>query len=70
MKLQVHDQQAAENLVRFFRRRDYLAVHEPPGIVEAVPIQSVGERADRMRTLGDLAEWRAENPGVEATPIE
>jgi hypothetical protein len=70
MKLRVDDNQTAERLVRFFRRREYLAVHEPPGTVEVVPIQSVSERDDRIRTLRELDEWRAENPGADAAPID
>ncbi|HEX2111017.1 MAG TPA: hypothetical protein VHF67_05645 [Gaiellaceae bacterium] len=68
MKLRVDDHQAAESLVRFFRRRDYLAVHEPRGTVEVVPIRSVSERTDRIQTLRDLGEWRAENPGAAVRP--
>jgi hypothetical protein len=70
MKLRVDDQQAAESLVRFFRRREYLAVHEPPRSVEVVPIQAVSERADRIRTLRDLEDWRTENPGAAVTPSD
>lgn len=68
MKLRVDDHQAAENLVRFFRRREYLAVHEPPGTVEVVPIRSVSEQADRALTLRDLDGWRAENPTAVVEP--
>jgi hypothetical protein len=70
MKLRVDEQHAAQSLVRFFRRREYLAVHEPPGTVEVVPIRSVSERADRVRTLRDLEEWRAENPGSLVRPTD
>jgi hypothetical protein len=70
MKLRVDEQHAAESLVRFFRRREYLAVHEPPGTVEVVPIRSVNDRADRIRTLHDLEEWRAVNPGAVVRPSD
>ncbi len=65
MRLRVDDPSAAADLVRFFRRRDYLAVEDPPGIVEVVPITSVNERADRARTLRDLSTWREQNPGAD-----
>jgi hypothetical protein len=70
MQLDVSQQRGARDLVRFFRRREYLAVEHEPGIVEVVPINSVSEPADRLRTLRDLAEWTARHPGVDAGPID
>ena len=70
MRLRVDDPKAAADLVRFFRRREYLAVQEPPGVVEVVPITSVSERADRARTLRDLAAWRDEHPGATVASVE
>jgi hypothetical protein len=66
MRLYVPDSQAARDLVRFFRARGYLAVADPGGEVEVVPIASRGEAADRASTLRDLAAWRADHPGVAA----
>ena len=58
-----------KDLVRFFRRRDYLAVEAEPGVVEVLPISGADEPADRARTLHDLDEWKAQNPGVEVEPL-
>ena len=68
MRIQLTEPRAARELVRFLRDRDYLAVEESGGVVEAVPIQVVSEPADRARTLRDLDAWLAENPDVGATP--
>ncbi len=70
MRIRVEDPRTAADLVRYFRRLDYLAVEETPGVVEVVPITSTSERADRARTLRDLDAWRQENPGVDATPAD
>jgi hypothetical protein len=68
MKLDVNESRGARDLVRFFRRREYLAVEQEPGVIEVVPIDSVSERADRSRTLRDLEEWRLNHPGIDAAP--
>ncbi|MBA2616376.1 MAG: hypothetical protein H0U90_11490 [Actinobacteria bacterium] len=58
-----------KDLVRFFRRRDYLAVEAEPGVVEVVPIDAVSEVAGRARTLLDLKAWKAEHPDVTIEPV-
>jgi hypothetical protein len=70
MQIQISDPRAAKDLTRFFRSREYLAVERTKGVLEVVPIQAVGQRADRRRTLRDLAEWAAANPEFEATPMD
>jgi hypothetical protein len=67
MRIRVSDPRKSRELVRFLRGREYLAVAHHDGPVEAVPINSISERADRVRMLRDLADWMAENPGLEAT---
>jgi hypothetical protein len=66
MRIYVPDSEAARDLVRFFRARNYLAVADPGGEVEVVPIAGRGETADRASTLSDLAAWRADHPGIAA----
>ena len=68
MRIELTEPRATRDLVRFLRDRDYLAVEEPGGVVEVVPIQVVSELADRARTLRDLGAWLAQHPGVGATP--
>jgi hypothetical protein len=68
MRTRLNDGRAARDLVLFLRDRDYLAVEVADGIVEAVPIQSVGDELDRTRTLADVDIWLATRPGVVATP--
>ena len=68
MRIRLSDVRAARHLVRFLRDRDYLAVEHADGVVEAVPIQSVSEPADRERTLRDLDVWLSGQPDVVATP--
>ncbi len=68
MRTRLSDGRAARDLVRFLRDRDYLAVEVTHGVVEAVPIQSVGDDLDRTRTLADVDIWLATRPGVVATP--
>ena len=70
MRIRLDNPQAARALVRFLRGREYLAVARPEGVVEAVPINSTTEGNDRLRTLRDLEDWRAEHPEIEATPLE
>ncbi len=70
MRLHISDPRETRDLVRFFRRREYLAVEHERGILEVVPINSLTDRAERLRTLHDLAEWKAAYPGVEAEPLE
>jgi hypothetical protein len=70
MRIRIDDPPSARDLVRFLRRRDYLAVEESEGLVEAVPINSVSERADRVRTLRELSDWMAQHPGVSAEPAD
>jgi hypothetical protein len=70
MELRITDPELAGDLVRFFRRRGYLAVSESPGVVEVVPIRSASERANRAKMLCDLAEWTRGHPGVEAEPVD
>jgi hypothetical protein len=65
LKIHVRDAEAARNLVRFFRARDYLAVADLTGVVDVAPIATEGEEADRERTLRDLAAWCADHRGVE-----
>jgi hypothetical protein len=68
--MRIHvDRRSGKSLVSHFRARDYLAVERAPGIVEAVPIASRDERADRERTLKDLDAWATANPTVAATPL-
>jgi hypothetical protein len=38
--------------------------------VEIAPIQSVGVRGDRARTLRDLEAWRAEHPEAAVEPLD
>ena len=70
MRVKVSDRRAARALVRFPRGRNYLAVEESPGVVDVMPINSVSQRTDRARTLGDLDAWMTENPGLEARPLD
>jgi hypothetical protein len=70
MRIRLNNPDTARDLVRFLRRRGYLAVAEPRAVVEAVPINTVSEQADRSRLLQDLSAWMAENPGLEATLVE
>ncbi len=70
MRIRVGDPQAARDLVRFLRRRGYLAVADAEGVVEAVPIESAGEAPDRARTLRDLAEWSAATPARRPEPLD
>ena len=70
MRLHITDPREARGLVRFFRRREYLAVERERGILEVVPINSLSDRSDRLRTLRDLADWKAACPGVDVEPIE
>ena len=70
MRFRIEDPRAAKDLVRFFRRRDYLAVQADDGSIEVVSIQSVSERGDRTRTLRDLDEWKAANPDVTVETLD
>jgi hypothetical protein len=70
MEIEVSDPRTARDLVRFLRRRGYLAVERGRGVVEAVPIDAVGPAADRARTLRDVQAWAAEQGGVEVRPLE
>ena len=69
MRIRISDPRAARDLVRFFRTRGYLAAARGPNVVEVVPIDSAGERADRARALGDLETWSEANPGIGAVPL-
>jgi hypothetical protein len=69
MRFQIDDRRGASDLVRFFRRRGYLAA-DVGDHVEIVAIESAGELADRARTLRDLGEWKAAHPEARVEPLE
>ncbi len=68
MRVHVNHPGSARALVRFYRTRGYLSVERSLGVVEAIPISSAGEAADRARLLADLDAWLADNPDVK--PLE
>jgi hypothetical protein len=70
MLLRISDPRLPDDLVRFLRRHDYLAVKKERDTIEAVPINTVSERADRKRLRRDLSQWRAEHPGIEVEILE
>ena len=70
MRFRIDDPRGAKDLVRFFRRRGYVAAEVGERTIEVAPIQSVDARGDRARTLRDLKEWKAEHPGAAVEPLE
>ena len=70
MQIQIDDPRRAQDLVRHFRSRGYLAVEREPGTVEVVPIEAEAEETGRARTLADLAEWAGANEGATVTTRE
>lgn len=70
MRFRIDDSRGARDLVRYFRRRGYLAAEVGDGEVDIVPIESGGDLADRARTLRDLKVWKDENPDVRVDPLE
>ncbi len=70
MRIRVSDPNLTEDLVRFLRRHDYLAVRKDRDIIDAAPINSVSARADRARLRRHLDEWQADRPGVTAEIVE
>ena len=70
MRFRIDDPRGARDLVRYFRRRGYLAAEVGEAEVEIVPIESVGDLADRARTLRDLKVWKAEHPEARVDPLE
>ncbi len=70
MRFRIDDSRGASDLVRYFRRRGYLAAEVGAGEVEIVPIESMGDPADRARTLRDLTVWKGEHPEVRVDPLE
>ena len=70
MRIEVTDREAARELVRFLRRRHYLAVDRGGAIVETVPIDASDPRVDRVRTLRDVEAWAADRGGLAVRPLE
>jgi hypothetical protein len=70
MRFRIDDSRGAKDLVRFFRRRGYLAAEVGDRTVEVAPIQSIGVRGDRARTLRDLEAWRAEHPEAAVESLD
>ena len=70
MLIEVSDREAARELVRFLRRRHYLAVDRGEGLIETVPIDATDPRADRVRTLRDVEAWAADHGGLTVRPLE
>ena len=59
MEVFVDDVEFADDLVRFFRARECLAVKTGARLVEVAPIKAVTARADHVRISRLLAEWQA-----------
>ena len=70
MLARINDPKLIDDLVRFLRRHDYLAVQRGRDNVEVAPINSVSARADRKRVRRDLARWRSEHPDVTAEVVD
>jgi hypothetical protein len=69
MRFRLSDAAAVRDFVRFFRRRDYLAVEAEPGVVEVLPIGAADELTARAATLRDLEDWKTDWPDVEVEPL-
>ncbi len=65
MHIRVNDPTRVGELARFLRARDYLAFPNGDRGVEAVPLYSVSERADRVRLESHLARWLGRERDVE-----
>ena len=64
MRLRTSDPALTDDLVRFLRSRECLAVKRGPHDVEVVPITPTGRHAERARIERFLDDWLAANPGA------
>jgi hypothetical protein len=69
MRVRLNDPRLYPALDRYFRVHAYLVVRKRDWI-EVVPINAVGEHADRARLERDLEAWLAWHPDIEATVDE
>lgn len=70
MRVRISDPSLATDLIEFFRRNAFLAVQETPDTIDVLPINTVSERADRLRIGRYLEAWLADHPGVVAELAE
>ena len=70
MFIRLSDPSLTAALVRFLHQREYLAIAHDQGVVEALPLNAVSARGDRMRLNGELAAWRRHHREVETELVE
>ncbi len=64
MRLRINDPLLTDQLVRFLRSQDCLAVKRGPRDVEVIPIDAVSKRSDRAQVQRYVDLWLGANPGA------